>query len=57
MLSEIQNRYKKVYSVSVVRLSSTKYCRPVLKETTVKLLSEYHSCMCRILLLLIIMLG
>lgn len=42
MLSEIQNRYKKVYSVSVVRLPSTKYCRAVLKETTVKLLFEYH---------------
>lgn len=56
MFSEIQNRYKKVYSVSVVRLSSTKYCSAVLKETTVKLLSEYHL-WCRILLLLIIMLG
>lgn len=42
MHSEIQIMYKKVYSVSVVRLSSTKCCRAVLKETTVKLLSEYH---------------
>lgn len=42
MHSEIQIMNKKVYSVSVVRLSSTKYYRAVLKETTVKLLSEYN---------------
>lgn len=56
MFSEIQTRYKKVYSVSVVRLSSTKYCSAVLKETTGKLLSEYHL-WCQILLLLIIIAG